>query len=637
MQSITPLFAAAEAAPAGGAETKEVLIASVMVGAIFSLLVLTALAHRAGRIKILDRLGYFAGRQLSLPNWVALPSAILVGSLFSAVFGLYWDISLHLSQGRDAGPLANPSHYFILVGLLGCFSAGVLAITMPKPGTRPSPYSIRLTDQWYAPLGGVLIAASAAFGLTGFPLDDLWHRMFGQDVTLWGPTHLLMLAGASLTLIGQAILLVEGVRAGESEDFKPRFGERGNAIANKIRKGCAGGGILVALSIYQGEFDFGIPQFQLVFHPIMILAAAGTALVFARSWAGRGGALIAVTLYLIVRSVLALLVAGVFDRPTPHFPLYIGAALAVEAAALLTASSGKSNPMKFAAVAGLGVGTFGLAAEWGWSHVWMIFPWPSSLWPEGAIAGFIAAIAGASVGAWMANSLSMRPRLVGATRFAPVLGVIAVFALVGYGLSEDRRHDVTASVTTQTVDTGKPGRWITATVKLNTTDFDDTPKWAQGLAWQGPGFVNADLVHTGPGSFALNTPLPASGKWKTVLRFHSGNAIIGMPLFEPRDDAIPAPETPAPANFTRALQPDREILQRESTVDGGTTAMAGYFTMLAIALSLLGALGWGIARVGKPDDVDSGTSSGAGAGGIPEGDAPSGPSRGAKPLTPHAA
>ena len=46
--------------------------------------------------------------------------------------------------------------------------------------------------------------------MIGFPLDDVWHRIFGQDVTLWGPTHVLMIGGASLAPIAAWLLLVEG-------------------------------------------------------------------------------------------------------------------------------------------------------------------------------------------------------------------------------------------------------------------------------------------------------------------------------------------------------------------------------------------------------------------------------------------
>ncbi len=56
------------------------------------------------------------------------------------------------------------------------------------------------------------MAAAGGFALIGFPLDDLWHRLFGQDVTLWGPTHLMLIGGASVSLIGQGVLLAEGSR-----------------------------------------------------------------------------------------------------------------------------------------------------------------------------------------------------------------------------------------------------------------------------------------------------------------------------------------------------------------------------------------------------------------------------------------
>jgi hypothetical protein len=579
---------------------KEVIIASAMVSGIFSVVVLIALAHRAGRITWLQTIGDFAGRQLNLPAWAAFPSAVLVTSLISAVFGLYWDISLHLSKGRDPGPLANPSHYFILLGLLGCFSAGVFAITMPKPGTKPSPYAVKLANGWYAPLGGCLIAASAAFGLVGFPLDDVWHRLFGQDVTLWGPTHLLMLAGASLTLVGQAILLVEGVRAGGSESYKMRFGAKGEAIGSMIRKSSAAGGLLIALSIYQGEFDFGIPQFQLVFHPILEMVAAGLALTFARVWAGRGGALFAAAFFLVVRGALTLIVTQIFDRPVAHFPLYIGCALAVEVVGVLMASSIKAKPMRFAAVAGAAVGTVGLASEWAWSHVWMIFPWPNALWPEGAIAGFIAAISAAFIGTWMANSLALRPQIKGAARFAPLAGVLAIVALVGFGLHQGKPDNIVAAVTTTTVDTGKPGKWVNATVRLNSNSLDSDPKWATALAWQGPGLVNTKLIKTAPGTYRTSEPVPVYGKWKTVMRWHNGDTLIAMPLFQPRDDAIPAAEEPALPSFTRNLSGDRQILQRESKISGTLVPMLGYLTILLIATLLLTALAWGIWRVSRP-------------------------------------
>ena len=153
---------------------------------------------------------------------------MIVVSLITALFGMLWDISLHIAQGRDEGPLANAAHYFILAGLFGVFASGFLSMCLPME--RPSRVAVRITDDWYAPLGGVLIAAAGAFSLIGFPLDDVWHRLFGQDVTLWGPTHLMLIGGAAMTLVGLAVLFVEAGAANRAA---------GAAASSRGRASCA--------------------------------------------------------------------------------------------------------------------------------------------------------------------------------------------------------------------------------------------------------------------------------------------------------------------------------------------------------------------------------------------------------------
>ena len=171
---------------------------------------------------------------------------------------------------------------------------------MALPLERPGPTAVRINRGWYAPLGGVLITACAFFSLLGFPLDDLWHRLFGQDVTLWGPTHLMLIGGAALTLVGQAVLLVEGMRARE------RTGAgRSPALIVRLRRAGLMGGLLVGLSTFQAEFDFGVPQFQMVFQPVLIALAAGAALVCARIWIGPGGAFATAGFFLLVRGAVA--------------------------------------------------------------------------------------------------------------------------------------------------------------------------------------------------------------------------------------------------------------------------------------------------------------------------------------------
>ena len=304
-------------APAGGAELGQVIGATGAAMLATAVLVYFGWAHRTGRTDLLRRLAGFAARDTGFAPWAALPSLIAAGALLVALVGMYWDISLHIDNGRDPGPLANPAHYLILAGLFGIFAAGFLAIVLPEG--KPSSRAIRISGDWYAPLGGIAMLAASGFALIGFPLDDVWHRIFGQDVTLWGPTHLMLIGGAGLTLIGSAILIVEG-RGDQVE--APGGGRAGGAIASvaRYRRFFAMGGLLIGLSTFQAEFDFGVPQFQLVLEPIMLAFAAGVSLVAARIWIGPGAAVGAALFFIAVRGVVALIVGDVFGQTMPHMP-----------------------------------------------------------------------------------------------------------------------------------------------------------------------------------------------------------------------------------------------------------------------------------------------------------------------------
>src|SRR5690349_20599978 len=253
-----PAALAASQPPAAGAGLDQGAEATAGATIASANLLWICFAHRSGRIKWLGRLADFAESETGTAGWSSLPGAMLGISLLTAVFGMYWDISLHIDNGRDPGPLANPAHYFILLGLFGIFSAGFFAMVLPRE--KPSSVAIRLGQDWWAPLGGVLICACGAFSLIGFPLDDLWHRIFGQDVTLWGPTHLMLIGGAAMTLVGIAVLSVEGIRANASS----ASGLRELVHTRMARAIALTGGLMLGLSTFQAEFDFGVPQFQLI-------------------------------------------------------------------------------------------------------------------------------------------------------------------------------------------------------------------------------------------------------------------------------------------------------------------------------------------------------------------------------------
>src|SRR3954452_2311434 len=429
---------AATPPPAGGAEIAQITIATVAATIVTCALLFLGFGHRSGRTQILQRLADHGERASGLPGWVAFPSAVATVSLLTAVFGMYWDISIHIDNGRDAGPLANPAHYFILAGLFGIFSAGFFAMVLPKE--KPSGVAVRIGRDWYAPLGGVLICACGAFSLIGFPLDDIWHRIFGQDVTLWGPTHLMLIGGAAMTLVGIAVLSIEGMRANAAAETSLE-----ELFHSKMARTIAlTGGLMLGLSTFQAEFDFGVPQFQLIFQPMLLMVAAGVGLVMARVYAGRGAALGAALFFIVLRGGLALLVGPVIGQTTPHFPLYIVEAVVVEAVAFWVPTK---RPLAFGIASGIGIGTIGLAAEWAWSHIWMPLPWPEAAFPEAALLGFAAAVAGATLGAWIGTHLSPDPvERSPLLRRASVCSAAVVAVLVGYGLYTTPQQGVSAQV-----------------------------------------------------------------------------------------------------------------------------------------------------------------------------------------------
>jgi hypothetical protein len=121
--------------------------------------------------------------------WGALVSK-LVGA-----WGLAWDIQWHMTIGRDSFWVAPHLMIYgsVVAGLV--LGWGVLAYEWWRgiPTTR----GFRL-----AAWGLVLVVLAA-------PIDDLWHRLFGLDVTLWSPPHLLALFGSAVSTFGCLMIALE--------------------------------------------------------------------------------------------------------------------------------------------------------------------------------------------------------------------------------------------------------------------------------------------------------------------------------------------------------------------------------------------------------------------------------------------
>ncbi len=588
----------AGAPPAGGAPLSQVIGATVAGLLLTAGLLVIGLRYRDGRMPLLDRLAWPFKRMLRVPAWSALPVALATGSLVVAGCGFYWDVAVHIDRGRDPGPFGTPAHYPILVGLFGIFAAGWLALVMAR-GQEAGRTGVRISDSWVVPTSGLVMMACGGFALIGFPLDDVWHSIFGQDVTLWGPTHLIMLTGGQLMIPTILGLLLEG-RAARGENastgqpaspgWMARWGARAIALSGA-------GGVLAGLTIYQGEFGFGVPQYNLLFQPALLAFTAALALVLGRALIGPGGALGAALFNIAVSGVFTLLVGPVLGQATPHFSTYLPAALAVELAAVVVSPR---RMAAFAATAALLIATLGTIGEWGWTHLWMPIPWPAHFVPSAIEIALPAALFGALVGAFLASSLAPgRFTPMHARRWLPgAVGAVGFAAVMAFCLPTHLPRAASATVALDRVP-GPSVRVSGATVTFHPSSFVNRPDYVQQLSWQGhaPSIV-APMRRIAPGVYRTVRPLPVSGTWKSLVRVQQGRVRADVAVYLPADPAIPAVAIPAQHSITRAMVSETTLMQRERKhgIPGWLWSAATTVVLVIIAV-LLAIIGWGLDRV----------------------------------------
>jgi hypothetical protein len=143
--------------------------------------------------------------------------ALLLAKL-TAGWGLGWDIRWHILIGRDSFWIPPHVLTYASVAAAVLIAFGVLAVeTWLARGGRAPADTVRVAGMVGTP-GFHLVWLGMALIVLAAPIDDLWHRLFGLDVTLWSPPHLLGLAGAQVSTLALLIVALEvwpaGSRAG---------------------------------------------------------------------------------------------------------------------------------------------------------------------------------------------------------------------------------------------------------------------------------------------------------------------------------------------------------------------------------------------------------------------------------------
>ena len=539
-------------------------------------LVAAAAVRRGSGPDLLTRYGDGLARATGLPAWAAAGYVTGVAGLLVAALGFYWDVSWHVDYGRDE-LIFTPGHTAIIVGLQGLLITAALT-TLVATWTRADVALVgkRLRAPWAA----VVLFALGVGAVGAFPLDEFWHRSYGVDVTMWGPTHLAMIGGASFGPLALLLLIRES---------RGRLTRLGKYLTAVVMGAC-----LLGMSTFQLEYDLGVSQWQQLYHPILIAIASGFAMVLARQLIGPGGALYTAFSYWMHRTVTLVVVGEALNHTPPHWALYLGSAVLIELALFATR---RRSALAQALAAGAAV-TLGIPTEWAWTQVWGRHPWSWSLLDGiavAAVAAFAAAVLGTAAGRKLRGTTAGLPSAAVWVAF-----VVAVLTLV-YPFP---RNDAGQLVTVRTTPAG-PGL---THVSITLTDPQPAvdPNWFETFAWQGGSLIRARMDRVSADEWVTAEPVPYGGSWKTIVRLANDDVLAAAPVYFPADEEIGADEIPLVPERTVSMQRDTRLLMREAR-DGSATPAAVAYSVLGIFAALwIGsiAMAFRSRKLRRPDPID---------------------------------
>jgi hypothetical protein len=142
-------------------------------------------------------------RTQALP-WVVWAA---VAATVSAVVGDVWDISWHVSVGRDT--FWTPPHVLVqLCAAIGGLTAAYLVLrttlTTDQPGRAASVRVFGLR----APFGAFVCGWGALTMIVAAGFDNWWHEAYGLDVKVISPPHAVLILGGFAVILGGVLMTI---------------------------------------------------------------------------------------------------------------------------------------------------------------------------------------------------------------------------------------------------------------------------------------------------------------------------------------------------------------------------------------------------------------------------------------------
>ncbi len=178
-----------------------------------------------------------AARRVS--NYRVAVGWLLVGLWFAGLLALAWDIQWHSVVGRDG--FWTPPHWMFYgaVTVAGVLCLGlVLTETFLYHRGYPGLNDQNTTRVLYLFRGpnGVILAGFGMVAMLGSaPLDDYWHQIYGIDLAVWTPFHVMLAIGIIMASIGLLYLFASEMNRRESWRPVAAPANRGQAIVSQLR------------------------------------------------------------------------------------------------------------------------------------------------------------------------------------------------------------------------------------------------------------------------------------------------------------------------------------------------------------------------------------------------------------------
>lgn len=449
----------------------------------------------------------------------SLPTAVFVGiAALGAFLGVSWDIATHIDLGRDS--FWSPPHLMIYGSLgFGIVGAMIASLIEERRGTTPSQPVLKMPLGRDLTAGMLLSVVAVGLVLGAAPVDEWWHSIFGLDVTLWSPPHLIAIFAGFTAAWGISVTLIDQLNQIDPDRMRPGLRPLRDAPptlwAFLIGTGFYATGLLLVL----GEYDFDVPQFGLRWHAPVLVGISALLLALARRASDRRWSATVVAGVITVERILAVALLAALGRSLDHAPLLIVPALAVD----LLDRSGERR--RSPAVTGLVFATLTVAVEAVWMRVAGPLVWHQTELLEGGalalVAGAVAWTVGDRAGALLRPVRGAEPGATsGMARTAAAVGATAILAgalLAGPASQPAAAGETEPELAVELSRAPEVDRPFDLRVAL--PEGAEEPRLE---LWRAEHRVERTLVRDGSSYVARDLRLEASGGWAVFVRYRAG-------------------------------------------------------------------------------------------------------------------